>query len=124
MPCPPDAFGDRFDLDKLPLPRSGGGYAVQYLGSDTLLDCQRNIFLPVRNPSLKALFDSFDAAFAAAENWMATQSGSLEEHPLAIVPAYFDNELQRHVLIHGVLSPSPEWPAVTLVATPDNINSD
>jgi len=105
---PPDSFGDRFDLAKLPLARPGSGYAVQYLGSDTLLDCQRLCFLPVRDPGLSALFATFDAAFAAAEKWLGQQESSAdEEHPLAIVPADFDRELQRHVLIYGVLPALP-----------------
>lgn len=103
----PDSFGDRFDLAKLPLARPGSGYAVQYLGSDTLLDRQRRCFLSVRDPELNALFESFDAAFAAAENWLRHQESSAEEHPLAIVPADFDRELQRHVLIYGVLPTLP-----------------
>ena len=33
-----DAFGDRFALADLPLPRPPRGYAVQMLDTDTLLD--------------------------------------------------------------------------------------
>ena len=33
-----DAFGDRFNLADLPLPRPARGYAVQMLDTDTLLD--------------------------------------------------------------------------------------
>ena len=103
----PDAFGDRFDLKQLPLARPGSGYAVQYLGSDTLLDRERGIFLPVRDPGLKALFDSFDLAHRAASQWLWRQNTSVEEHPLAIVPAFFDFALERHVLVYGALQPSP-----------------
>ncbi len=103
----PDAFGDRFDLKQLPLARPGSGYAVQYLGSDTLLDRERGIFLPVRDAGLKALFDSFDLAHHAASQWLRRQDGCDDEHALAIVPAFFDHNLQRHVLIYGVLCRSP-----------------
>lgn len=102
-----DAFGDRFDLDQLPLARRGTGYAVQKLDTDTLLDRHTCTFLPVRNPALEGLYDSFDAAFLAAQNWMHSNGASLEEHPLAIVPAFFDEHLRRHVLIYGVLTQSP-----------------
>jgi len=103
----PDAFGDRFDLEKLPLARPGSGYAVQYLGSDTLLDREHGVFLPVRNAGLKALFDSFDLAHQAASQWLQRQGSGDDAHALAIVPAFFDHELQRHVLIYGVLCRSP-----------------
>lgn len=103
----PDAFGDRFDLKQLPLARPGSGYAVQYLGSDTLLDRERGVFLPIRESGLKALFDSFDLAHQAASQWLRCQDSGEDTHALAIVPAFFDHELQRHVLIYGVLCRSP-----------------
>ncbi len=102
-----DAFGDRFALDRLSLPRPGSGYAVQQLDTDTLLDRCRGDFLPVRDPALKALFDTFDAAHAAASEWIRSKGISPGEHHLAIVPAFFDERLQRHVLIYGVLRRSP-----------------
>lgn len=102
-----DAFGDRFDLSELPLARKGTGYAVQRLDTDQLLDRTSGAFLPVRHPSLQGLFETFDAAFAEAKAWLITHRVLPDEHPLAIVPAYFDDRLHRHVLIYGVLTRSP-----------------
>lgn len=102
-----DAFGDPFSLADLPLPRAGTGYAVQRLDTDTLLDRHTGRLLPVRDPALSGLFDSFEAARAAARQWLKTQGEPIGEHPLAIVPAYFDHEMGRHVLIYGVLTQSP-----------------
>lgn len=102
-----DAFGDRFTLESLPLARPGGGYAVQKLDTDTLLDRSAGAFLPVRHPKLHGLFASFDEAYAAARRWLHGNGTSPEETPLAIVPAYFDDHLQRHVLIYGVLTQEP-----------------
>jgi hypothetical protein len=110
MPChslAADAFGDRFALDALPLPRPAGGYVVQRLGSDLLLDRHSGELLPVRSAALAALFDSFDAAYAAAERWVETHCSAPEEHCLAIVPGAFDDLLKRHVLIYGVLQDHP-----------------
>jgi len=100
----PDAFGDRFDLDQLPLARPAAGYAVQMLGTDTLLDSQTGCFLPVRAARLRGLFPSFDDAFKAAASWVESTGRHTDEHPLAIVPASFDSVLERHVLIYGVLT--------------------
>jgi len=105
--CGPDAFGDRFTLEDLPLARPGGGYAVQKLDTDTLLDQRSRVFLPIRHPQLHGLFASFDEAYSAARNWLLENALSPEECPLAIVPASFDNTLQRHVLIYGVLTREP-----------------
>lgn len=102
-----DAFGDRFALDGLPLPRPPRGYGVQLLGSDTLLDRCRGEFLAVRSPALDGLFASFDEAYAAACRWVETHCSGPDEHQLAIVPASFDDVLQRHVLIYGVLCGQP-----------------
>lgn len=102
-----DAFGDPFSLADLPLPRAGTGYAVQRLDTDTLLDRSSGKFLPVRDPALSGLFDSFDAARNAARHWLTNRSANIDEQPLAIVPAYFDQEMGRHVLIYGVLTQSP-----------------
>jgi hypothetical protein len=104
---PDDAFGDRFDLNTLPLPRKASGYAVQRLGTDTLLDRSGGGFLSVRAHQLQALFATFDAAHAAASEWLIGHSGTAQEHDLAIVPANFDQRLQRHVLIYGVLCAHP-----------------
>lgn len=102
-----DAFGDRFAIETLPLPRPAAGYAVQMLGSDRLLDRHSGEFLPVRSPALTGLFDSFDAARAAAEGWVDAHCNEPTEHRLAIVPAAFDEVLERHVLIYGVLEDHP-----------------
>jgi len=102
-----DAFGDRFALDDLPLPRPAAGYAVQMLDTDTLLDRISGDFLPVRSPCLHGLFEDFDAAHAAACRWVVARCPTPEEHGLAIVPAGFDPLFQRHVLIYGVLCGRP-----------------
>lgn len=102
-----DAFGDRFDISTLPLPRPASGYAVQRLDTDTLLDRASGRFLPVRNAALEALFASFDEARSAARAWLAGCGGTTERHPLAIVPATYDTVLGRHVLILGVLTRAP-----------------
>ena len=104
---PDDYFGDRFELRNLPLPRSASGYAVQRLGTDTLLDKFTGDFLPVRSAQLNALFENFDAAHQAASRWVVSYCATPDEHGLAIVPADFDPVLQRHVLIYGVLCGQP-----------------
>lgn len=103
----PDAFGDRFDLESLPLSRPGTGYAVQLLDTDMLLDQHTKTFMPVRSPTLSGLFQDFDSAFLAARTWLERNSKTTEEYPLAIVPACFDTQLERHVLIYGVLTREP-----------------
>jgi hypothetical protein len=102
-----DAFGDRFELNELPLPRSPAGYAVQMLDTDSLLDRVSGNFLPIRSATLHGLFDSFDAAYAAAHRWVENNCTNPEDHRLAIVPAGFDTVLNRHVLIYGVLCGQP-----------------
>ena len=102
-----DAFGDRFALADLPLPRPPRGYAVQMLDSDTLLDRRSGDFLAVRSPALDGLFASFDEAYAAACRWVESHCRTPQEHRLAIVPAAYDDVLQRHVLIYGVLCGQP-----------------
>lgn len=87
--------------------RQPAGYAVQMLDTDKLLDLLSGAFLPVRSPALNGIFDSFDAAFAAASNWVAAHCPNPDDHRLAIVPASFDPVLQRHVLIYGVLCGQP-----------------
>lgn len=103
----PDAFGDRFDLANLPLIRHADGYAVQMLDTDTLLDRLTATFLPVRNGALKGIFETFDAAFQAAQQWAIAQQLPPNEHSLAIVPVAYDPVLQRHILIYGVLCTQP-----------------
>ena len=102
-----DAFGDRFALADLPLPRPPRGYAVQMLDTDTLLDRASGEFFPVRSPVLNGLFATFDDAFAAACRWVEVHCERPDDHRLAIVPAGFDDFLQRHVLIYGVLCGRP-----------------
>ncbi|EKE17042.1 MAG: hypothetical protein ACD_10C00653G0002 [uncultured bacterium] len=102
-----DTFGDRFDLKQLPLPRPPAGYAVQLLDTDQLLDRLSGDFLAVRNVKLSGLFATFDQAYAAARQWVETHCKTPDEHRLAIVPASFDDKLQRHVLIYGVLCGQP-----------------
>lgn len=103
----PDAFGDPFDLAALPLARPGTGYAVQYLDTDALLDHERRCFAPVRDATLRALFPRFDDAYDAARLWVRAHPETPFPPPLAIVPAFFDDLMQRHVLIYGVLKQAP-----------------
>lgn len=107
FPFSEDAFGHRFDLKQLPLPRPPGGYAVQLLDTDQLLDRLSGAFLPVRNAKLSGLFDTFDQACSAARHWVEAHGLKPDEHHLAIVPASFDDKLKRHVLIYGVLCGHP-----------------
>ena len=102
-----DAFGDRCTLADLPLPRPAGGYAVQMLDTDTLLDRASGRVLAVRSAELDGLFASFDEVFAAACRWVEAHCSVPEDHRLAIVPAAFDAVRQRHVLIYGVLCGQP-----------------
>jgi len=102
-----DAFGDRFDLAGLPLPRAARGYGVQMLDTDTLLDRHSGAFLPVRAVALDGLFASFDDAHAGACRWVEAHCATPDAHDLAIVPAGYDDALQRHILIYGVLCGRP-----------------
>lgn len=105
---PNDTFGDRFDLDALPLPRPPCGYAVQMLDTDTLLDQATDEFLPVRSNALHAAFTSFEEAHAAATRWVETHGLNADEHRLIIVPVGYDDILERHILIYGVLCDQPK----------------
>lgn len=109
---PPDhplAFGDPFRLEELALPRPAEGYGVQYLGRDQLLDQGTGRFLPIRNPALRGLFPSFEAAREAARAWRNSPAAQEEAAPpLAIVPAAFDPISERHILIYGILQPELE----------------
>ena len=106
-PLPADAFGDRFALEDLPLKRPAVGYAVQMLDTDKLLDRRSGDFLPIRATTLDGLFDSFDAAYAGAACWTRQHCPEPGEHRLAIVPAGYDDEMKRPVLIFGVLCGQP-----------------
>ncbi len=64
MSLPADAFGDRFDIERLPLPRPACGYAVQKLDTDQVLDRRTGHLKPLRSPGLDALFDSYMLAFS------------------------------------------------------------
>jgi hypothetical protein len=107
LSLPVDAFGDRFALDDLPLPRRASGYAVQLLNTDKLLDRATGTLLPVRSTRLAGVFDSFESAHTAAQAWVEMHCPNPDEHGLAIVPAAFDPVLKRHVLIYGVLCAQP-----------------
>lgn len=102
-----DAFGDRFELSDLPLPRAAAGYAVQRLDTDQLLDRNSGELCPVRTPTLSPLFDSFDEAYSAACHWVISHGENPADHHLAIVPAGYDSIFERHVLIYGVLCGQP-----------------
>ena len=104
---PADTFGDRFDINHLPLPRPAIGYAVQLLNTDQLLDRQSQAFLAVRTPGLDALHEDFDAAYASAQRWTERNAIPHDEHCLAIVPVGYDEILQRPILIYGVLCGQP-----------------
>lgn len=106
-PFAENTFGDRFHLEDLPLPRPARGYAVQMLDTDTLLDRNSGNFLAVRSPELDGLFATFDDAYAAARRWVEGNCANADEHRLAIIPAGYDERLQRHVLIYGVLCGQP-----------------
>lgn len=107
MHFPDKLFGDPFDIERLTLRRPAQGYAVQKLNTDLLLDRQSGVFLPVRSADLKALFSSYQDACCAAECWLQNQQIASDEHELAIVPASFDPQLQRHILVYGVLRSEP-----------------
>jgi len=102
-----DAFGDHFPLSQLSSPRKAEGYALQILDTDKLFDQNSGDFLPIRTTTLNALFPSFDAAFEAAAIWVGKHGENPADHRIAIVPACYDQTLQRHVLIYGVLCSSP-----------------
>lgn len=102
---PADSFGDPFSLADLPLPRSPAGYAVQLLDTDQLLDRNTGRFLPVRSNALNPLYLSFEDAFDAAEAWVIAHRP--DDHRLAIVPVGYDEVLERHILIYGVLCAAP-----------------
>lgn len=105
-PLPANSFGDHFDIHSLPLYRQATGYAVQLLDTDQLLDRQRETFLPIRSAELDALFPDFAAAHLAASRWVRHHCPS-HEHSLSIVPASYDPQLSRHILIYGVLCSRP-----------------
>lgn len=99
-------FGDPFDITRLPLPRPARGYAVQRLGTDCVLDNRHGELLPVRSAGLDALFDSHAAATRAARQWLSSHPAQADAE-LAIVPASYDDILQRPILIFGMLCAHP-----------------
>lgn len=108
VPLPADAFGDPFDLARLPLAREAAGYAVQRLDTDCLLDRSSGDFRPVRTRGMQPLFSRFEEAHAAASDWVIRHHPDNADHKLAIVPVGYDSLLERHVLIYGVLCGRPE----------------
>lgn len=106
-PLAADVFGDRFTLAELSLPREATGYAVQLLDTDQILDKQSGQLMSIRSATLNGLYESFDAAYMAAAEWLQRAGTTPEEHALAIVPAGFDAEMNRHILIYGVLRTQP-----------------
>ena len=77
------------------------------LDTDQLIDRLSGGFFSLRSPDLHGLFTTFDEAHAAASAWVAKHCPEPHEHPLAIVPASYDDDLQRHILIYGVLCGRP-----------------
>src|SRR5574343_81529 len=60
---------------------------------------------PERLPHLALGDDTFGEARDAAKAWLKTSwQPDGREIPLAVVPAYFDDLMGRHVLIYGVLT--------------------
>lgn len=102
-----DAFGDRFELAALDLPRLAHGYALQRLDTDLLFDQTSGNFQPIRTPEIKVIFSSFDSAYQTAAAWVSTHCATPTDHKIAIVPIGYDDFLKRHILIYGVLSSTP-----------------
>lgn len=108
-------FGEPYRLDDLPLPRPAVGYGIHQLGTDRLLDQRSQRLQAMRHPGLQAVFDSFAAAEAAARDWLCnsqplatTIAPAPDALPLSIVPLGWDAEMQRPILLWGMLSPEPE----------------
>lgn len=101
-----DAFGDPFSLEHLKLPRPAAGYAVQLLDTDQLLDVKKGHFQPIRSAGLDPFFATFNEAHAAAGLWLKSHTGN-PAPALSIVPVGYDIELQRPILIYGVLCTHP-----------------
>lgn len=102
-----NGFGDPYDLADLPLPRPAIGYGVQKLDTDQLLDRETGTFASVRDQSIAPTFANFDAAARAAQNWSEQNLDDPMQHTLAIVPLGYDANLERHILIYGVLRAHP-----------------
>lgn len=118
MDFPIDAFGDPYTLEQLTLPRPATGFAVQKLGLDQVLDPATGQFRPLRKASIHAVFGQFETAHAAASGWLRAQAFTPPEAGLAIVPAAFDEAMQRPVLILGVLETDPDGKTAYLTGTP------
>lgn len=118
MMLPDDAFGDPFLLDQLPLPRPAAGYAVQKLGEDQVLDAATGEFKTLRTPGIRALFPSHADAHKAAADWLSRHGMGPDQADLAIVPAGFDADMGRPILILGVLEPHPDGKTAYLTGTP------
>jgi hypothetical protein len=111
----PHPFGEPYQLGDLPLPRPAIGYGIHLLGTDRLLDQHSQRLQAMRHPSLHAVFDSFAAAETAALDWLgngqtntATINPTPDTLPLSIVPLGWDANMQRPILLWGMLSPEPE----------------
>lgn len=102
----PCAFGDPFALHELDLPRQAVGYGLQQLGSDQVLDRNTGNLRSIRTPKLHPVFSSFSEAYTAGKTWVKNNH-EISDIQLAIVPLGFDPELERHVLIYGVLQADP-----------------
>lgn len=108
----PHPFGEPFSLTAVRLPRPACAYAVQYLGTDQVLDRQTLRFLSIRTAGLDAAFPCFATAETAARQWLAAQTAAegerlARQHPVSIVPLGLDVLMQRPVLIWGMIPPDP-----------------
>jgi hypothetical protein len=93
--------GTPFELQQLILPRKASGYAVQWLGTDRILDRNSTKFSPIREAGISNIFSHFSEATKAGQQWLSTHP----ETPIAIVPVTFDDLFERWVLILGVIQP-------------------
>lgn len=100
-------FGEPYRLTDLPLPRPAIGYGVQQLGSDRLLDQHTLTLQAMRHPGLHAVFADFASAERTARQWLDTAPAA-QSLPLSIVPLGWDADMQRPILIWGMLSAEPE----------------
>jgi hypothetical protein len=93
--------GTPFQLDQLILPRQASAYAVQWLGTDRILDRNTIAFSPIREAGISHVFREFSEATIAGQEWLNIHP----ETPIAIVPVTFDDLFERWVLILGVIQP-------------------
>jgi hypothetical protein len=94
--------GDYFLLEHLILSRPAIGYAVQYLGTDRVLNDDGLELHPIRNANKdRVIFNTFEMATTAGLTFLAQHPDS----PLSIVPIGYDPVFERLVLIQGVIQP-------------------